>query len=40
MNNFTIGLGLMDFIPVFFFGVTAVILLRDLYFAVFFAKKG
>ena len=31
MNNFTIGMGLMDFIPVFFFGVTAVILLRDLY---------
>ena len=31
MNNFTIGMGLMDFIPVFFFGATAVILLRDLY---------
>ena len=31
MNNFTIGMGLMDFIPVLFFGVTAVILLRDLY---------
>ena len=31
MNNFTIGMGLMYFIPVFFFGVTAVILLRDLY---------
>ena len=31
MNNFTIGMGLMDYIPVIFFGVTAVLLLRDLY---------
>ena len=31
MNNFTVGMGLMDYIPVIFFGVTAVLLLRDLY---------
>ena len=31
MYNFTISMALMDFVPVFFFGVTAVILLRDLY---------
>ena len=31
MYNFTIPMALMDFVPVFFFGVTAVILLRDLY---------
>ena len=30
MYNFTIPMALMDFVPVFFFGVTAVILLRDL----------
>ena len=31
MNNFSIAMGLMDFVPVIFFGVTAVLLLRDLY---------
>ena len=31
MYNFTIPMALMDFVPVIFFGVTAVILLRDLY---------
>ena len=31
MYNFTIPMALMDYVPVFFFGVTAVILLRDLY---------
>lgn len=31
MHNFTIPMALMDFIPVIFFGVTAVLLLRDLY---------
>ena len=31
MYNFTVPMALMDFVPVFFFGVTAVILLRDLY---------
>ena len=31
MYSFTIPMALMDFLPVFFFGVTAVILLRDLY---------
>ncbi len=31
MYNFTIPMALMDFVPVFFFGVTAVLLLRDLY---------
>ncbi len=31
MYNFTIPMALMDFVPVLFFGVTAVILLRDLY---------
>ena len=31
MNDFSIAMGLMDFIPVAFFAVTAVILLRDLY---------
>ena len=31
MYNFTIPMALMDFVPVAFFGVTAVILLRDLY---------
>ena len=31
MYNFTIPMALMDFIPVFFFGVSAVVLLRDLY---------
>ena len=31
MNNFSIGMGLMDYIPVIFFGATAVLLLRDLY---------
>jgi hypothetical protein len=31
MYNFTIPMALMDFVPVFFFGVTTVILLRDLY---------
>ncbi len=29
--NFTVPMGLMDFVPVLFFGITAVILLRDLY---------
>ena len=31
MYNFTIPMALMDFVPVFFFGITAVLLLRDLY---------
>jgi hypothetical protein len=31
MYNFTIPMALMDYLPVFFFGVTAVLLLRDLY---------
>ena len=31
MYNFTIPMALMDFMPVVFFGITAVILLRDLY---------
>ena len=31
MNNFSISMGLMDFVPVIFFGITAVLLLRDLY---------
>lgn len=31
MYNFTTPMALMDFVPVIFFGVTAVILLRDLY---------
>ena len=29
--NFTIPMALMDFVPVIFFGITAVLLLRDLY---------
>ena len=31
MYNFTIPMALMDFVPVIFFGITAVLLLRDLY---------
>lgn len=31
MYNFTVPMALMDFLPVIFFGITAVILLRDLY---------
>lgn len=31
MYNFTIPMALMDFVPVLFFGVTAILLLRDLY---------
>ena len=31
MYNFSIPMALMDFVPVIFFGITAVILLRDLY---------
>ena len=31
MYNFTIPMALMDFVPVLFFGVTAVLLLQDLY---------
>ena len=31
MHEFSVAMGLMDFVPVAFFGVTAVILLRDLY---------
>lgn len=31
MYNFTIPMALMDFVPVIFFGITAVVLLRDLY---------
>jgi hypothetical protein len=31
MYNFTIPMALMDYVPVIFFGVTAVLLLRDLY---------
>lgn len=29
--NFTVPMVLMDFLPVFFFGVTAILLLCDLY---------
>ena len=31
MHDFSVAIGLMDFVPVAFFAVTAVILLRDLY---------
>ena len=31
MYNFTVPMALMDYIPVLFFGITAVLLLRDLY---------
>ena len=31
MYNFTISMALMDFVPVFFFAVSSVLLLRDLY---------
>ena len=31
MYNFTVPMALMDFVPVVFFGVSAVLLLRDLY---------
>mgnify|MGYP003445044442 CR=1 FL=1 len=31
MYNFTVTMALMDYLPVFFFGVSAVLLLRDLY---------
>jgi len=31
MYDFTVPMALMDYLPVFFFGVTAVLLLRDLY---------
>ena len=31
MYNFTIPMALMDFVPVVFFGITAVLLLGDLY---------
>ena len=31
MYNFTIPMALMDYVPVIFFGITAVLLLRDLY---------
>ena len=31
MHQFTVPMGLMDFVPVIFFGVSAVLLLRDLY---------
>ncbi len=31
MYNFTVPMALMDYLPVLFFGVTAVLLLRDLY---------
>ena len=31
MYNFTVPMALMDYVPVIFFGLTAVILLRDLY---------
>lgn len=31
MYNFTVPMGLMDFLPVAFFGVSAVLLLKDLY---------
>ena len=31
MYNFTVPMALMDFVPVIFFGITAVILLQDLY---------
>ena len=30
MYNFTVPMALMDFVPVIFFGITAVLLLRDL----------
>ena len=38
MYNFTVPMALMDYLPVFFFGVTAVLLLRDLYNKMFKAK--
>lgn len=31
VHDFSIGMGLMDYLPVAFFGITAVLLLRDLY---------
>ena len=31
MHDFSVAMGLMDFVPVVFFGVSAVLLLRDLY---------
>lgn len=31
MYNFTVPMALMDYVPVIFFGITAVLLLRDLY---------
>ena len=31
MHDFSVAMGLMDFVPVAFFGVSAVLLLRDLY---------
>ena len=31
MYNFTIPMALMDFVPVVFFGITAILLLRDMY---------
>ena len=31
MYHFTVPMALMDFLPVIFFGITAVLLLRDLY---------
>ena len=31
MYNFTVPMALMDYLPVIFFGITAVVLLRDLY---------
>ena len=31
MHDFTVAMGLMDFIPVIFFAVSAILLLRDLY---------
>ena len=31
MYNFTVPMALMDFVPVIFFGITAILLLRDLY---------
>ena len=31
MYNFTVPMALMDFVPVIFFGITAVLLLRDIY---------
>ena len=30
MYNFSVAMGLMDFVPVFFFGITAVLLISDL----------